>query len=92
MDFSSFFSLIISKFAPETNIFSFMAKRINRLKVILAEKNKTGRWLAEQMGRDKATVSKWCTNTSQPDVSTFVQIAELLGVDFKDLFNSSDQQ
>lgn len=69
-----------------------MAKRINRLKVILAEKNKTGRWLAEQMGRDKATVSKWCTNTSQPDVSTFVQIAELLGVDFKDLFNSSDQQ
>lgn len=43
-------------------------KKINRLKIVLAEKDKSNNWLAEQLGRDKATVSKWCTNTSQPDI------------------------
>lgn len=65
-----------------------MANDINRLKVVLVEKKKTGKWLAEQLGKDKATVSKWCTNTSQPDVATFRQIAKLLGVGIQELVNS----
>lgn len=69
-----------------------MANRINRLKVVLAEKGKTGKWLAEELGRDKATVSKWCTNRCQPDINTFLQIAMLLGVDIRDLFNSTESE
>lgn len=49
-------------------------KKINRLKIVLVEKEKTNNWLAEQLGRDKATISKWCTNTCQPDVETFIRI------------------
>ena len=61
-----------------------MAK-VNRLKVVLVEKNKTSKWLAETLGKDPATVSKWCTNTSQPSIETFLEIARLLEVDIKDL-------
>ena len=61
---------------------------INRIKVVLVEKKKTSRWLAESLGRNPATVSKWCTNTSQPDLSTLTRIAQLLDVDIKDLLNS----
>ena len=64
-------------------------KHINRLKVVLAEKQKTGKWLAEQLGKDPATVSRWCYNSVQPTVETFAKIAELLNVDMKELFNSS---
>jgi transcriptional regulator with XRE-family HTH domain len=64
-------------------------KPINRIKVMLVEKQKTGKWLAEQLGRDPATVSRWCSNTMQPSIETFAKIAELLNVDVKDLFNSS---
>jgi DNA-binding XRE family transcriptional regulator len=53
---------------------------MNRLKVVLAETKRTNRWLAEQLGKDEATVSKWCTNTSQPSLETLFQIAECLGV------------
>lgn len=60
-------------------------KRINRLKIVLAEKEKTNNWLAEHLGRDKATVSKWCTNTSQPDIETFIKISKLLDVELTDL-------
>ena len=60
-------------------------KRINRLKIILAEKEKSNNWLAEQLGRDKATISKWCTNTSQPDIETFIKISKLLNVELADL-------
>lgn len=67
-----------------------MANRINRLKVVLAEKGKTGKWLAEELGKDKATVSEWCTNRCQPDVNTFLQIAKLLEVDIRDLFNATE--
>jgi transcriptional regulator with XRE-family HTH domain len=56
---------------------------------MLVEKQKTGKWLAEQLGRDPATVSRWCSNTMQPSIETFAKIAELLNVDVKDLFNSS---
>jgi transcriptional regulator with XRE-family HTH domain len=64
-------------------------KPINRIKILLVEKQKTGKWLAEQLGKDPATVSRWCSNTMQPSIETFAKIAELLNIDMKDLFNSS---
>ena len=62
-----------------------MKEAINRIKVVLADKNKTNKWLAEQLGKDPATVSKWCTNTSQPGVETLIDIARLLDVEVGDL-------
>lgn len=62
-----------------------MNKDINRLKVVLAEKKRTNKWLAEQLGKDPGTVSKWCTNTMQPNLETLVDIAKVLEVDTKDL-------
>ena len=62
-----------------------MEKDINRIKIVLVEKKKTGKWLAEQLGKDPATVSKWCTNTMQPNLETLVAIAKALDVDVKDL-------
>ena len=62
---------------------------INRIKVVLVEKKKTNKWLAEQLSKDPATVSKWCTNTSQPDLNTLIKIARLLGIDIRELINSS---
>ena len=62
-----------------------MSKDINRLKVVLAEKKRTNKWLAEQLGKDPGTVSKWCTNTMQPHLETLVEIAKVLEVDTKDL-------
>lgn len=59
---------------------------INRLKVVLAEKKRTNKWLAEQMGVNPTTVSKWCTNSSQPDLGNLLRIADLLEVDIKELF------
>ena len=64
-----------------------MTKDINRIKVVLVEQKRTGKWLAEQIGRDPATVSKWCTNTSQPDLRTLIEIADCLQVDIKELLN-----
>ena len=63
-----------------------MSKDINRLKVVLAEKKRTNKWLAEQLGKDPATVSKWCTNTIHPNVETLVEIAKCLNVEIQDLF------
>ncbi len=62
-------------------------KEVNRLKIILAEKNKTGKWLAEQLGQDPSTVSKWCSNSSQPQLDTVIRIAELLEVNIEQLIN-----
>ena len=62
-----------------------MSKDINRLKVVLAEKKRTNKWLAEQLGKDPGTVSKWCTNTMQPNLETLGEIAKVLEVDTKDL-------
>ena len=62
-----------------------MAQDLNRLKVVLAEKKRTNKWLSEQVGKDPATVSKWCTNTMQPNLETLVAIAKALDVDVKDL-------
>lgn len=60
-------------------------ERINRLKVVLAEKNRKGKWLAEQLGKNEATVSRWCSNTAQPSLEMLVKIANVLNVDTKDL-------
>ena len=59
---------------------------INRIKVVLVEKKRTSKWLAEQMGVNPTTVSKWCTNSSQPDLASLLKIADLLKVDIKELF------
>ena len=67
-------------------------KDLNRLKLLLVEKKKTGKWLAEQLGKDQTTISKWCTNTIQPDLTTLNRIAELLDVDVKELINSNKEQ
>lgn len=64
-----------------------VTKDINRIKVVLVEKKRTNKWLAEQLGKHPATVSKWCTNTSQPGLETLLQIANVLDVDVKDLLN-----
>ena len=60
---------------------------LNRIKVVLVEQRKTGKWLAEQLGKDPSTVSKWCSNTTQPPLDMLVNIANLLKVDIKDLIN-----
>lgn len=58
---------------------------INRIKVILVEKKKTGKWLAEKLGKNPSTISKWCSNVSQPDLATLVKVANLLEVDVQEL-------
>lgn len=58
---------------------------VNRIKIVLFEKNHTSKWLAEQMGVTPSTVSKWCTNTSQPDLNSILKISDLLEVDIKEL-------
>ena len=58
---------------------------VNRIKLVLVEKKRTRKWLSEQMGVNPSTVSKWCTNTSQPDITSLLRIADLLEVDIKEL-------
>ena len=65
-----------------------MKQDINRLKVVLAEKKRTNHWLAAQLGKNEATISKWCTNSTQPSLDDLVAIAKCLEVDMKDLLNS----
>ena len=60
-------------------------KDLNRIKVLLAEKKKTSKWLAEQLGKDPATVSRWCTNVSQPSLDMIIKIADLLEIDYTEL-------
>ena len=64
---------------------------LNRLKVVLVEKDKTGKWLASQLGKSTCTVSKWCKNTVQPDLVTLDKIARLLDVDVKYLLNDTEK-
>ena len=63
--------------------------QINRLKVVLVEQQRTGKWLAEVLRKNEATVSRWCTNDSQPALETLLEIAKVLNVDIKDLLVSS---
>lgn len=60
-------------------------ERINRLKIVLAEKNRKGKWLAEQLGKNEATVSRWCSNTAQPSLEMLIRIASILNVDPREL-------
>lgn len=62
-------------------------KAINRIKVVLVEKSLSSKWLAEQLGKNEATISRWCTNDVQPPLTTLVKIAELLKVAPRDLLN-----
>ena len=66
-------------------------KQINRIKGALADTGKKGVWLAEQLGKAPVTVSKWCTNTTQPDLQTLDKISELLQIDIKDLLVSNKE-
>ena len=63
---------------------------LNRIKVVLVEQQKTGKWLAEQLGKSTCTVSKWCSNTIQPDLATLDKIATLLNVDRRELIAPSE--
>jgi transcriptional regulator with XRE-family HTH domain len=65
---------------------------LNRIKVVLVEQQKTGKWLAEQLEKSTCTVSKWCSNTIQPDLNTLDKIAKLLNVNVKDLLNNTEKQ
>ena len=60
-------------------------RQLNRIKVVLVEQNRTAKWLAEQIGKNACSVSRWCTNTSQPDITSLLKIADLLEVDIKEL-------
>ena len=62
---------------------------LNQLKIVLSKKKRTNKWLAEQLGVNQTTVSKWCTNTTQPDLQTLKRITELLEVNIQDLINFS---
>lgn len=71
-------------------------EQVNRLKIVLAEEQKSNKWLAEQLGKDQATISKWVTNSSQPDLKNLLRIAKTLNVDVARLLNADvlneDQQ
>jgi transcriptional regulator with XRE-family HTH domain len=62
-----------------------MDRKLNRIKTVLVDKGKSNKWLAEQLGKDPATISKWCTNTSQPSLEMMMTIAKLLQVELNDL-------
>lgn len=90
MDKPSFISQNLDKFARKLNKSKSMSN-FNRIKVVLVEKDKTGKWLAEQLGKSTCTVSKWCKNSIQPDIKTLNEIANLLDVDVKDLLVSNKE-
>ena len=68
-----------------------MAK-LNRIKAVLAEQEKTSKWLAEHVGKPACTISKWCSNSVQPDLNTLDQIAKLLDVNVKELLNDTEKR
>lgn len=73
----------------EIYINTSIMQNLNRIKIVLVEQNKTGKWLADQLGKSTCTVSKWCQNSIQPDLKTLNEIANLLKVDVKDLLVSN---
>lgn len=70
-------------------LFSMQMTKINKLKLVLVEKEKTNKWLAQELGMNETTISRWCTNVIQPPLEKLVKIAEALDVDVKDLLNST---
>lgn len=77
------FTILFINFALKLKYFD-MAD-LNQIKVLLVQKKRTGKWLAEQLGKSNCTVSKWCSNAAQPDLQTLEQIAKVLDVDKRDL-------
>lgn len=75
-----------------TNSTNIDTGRINRIKVVLVEQNRTGKWLAEQLGKNEATVSRWCSNSSQPSLEMLVKIASILNVNPRQLINGSNNE
>lgn len=67
-------------------------KNINRIKAVLADAGQTNKWLAEKLGKDPVTVSKWCTNTTQPDLQTLQKISMLLKTDIRNLLFSNEKE
>ncbi len=67
-------------------------EKINRLKIVLVEQGKTGKWLAGQLGKNEATISRWCSNTSQPSLEMLMKIAAILNVDARRLINSGIEE
>ena len=80
--------IILFNFAFKLN--NFTMKDLNRIKVVLVEKKRTAKWLAEELGKNPATVSKWCTKVSQPDLYTLDKIAMLLDIDKRELITGKD--
>lgn len=78
-------SIFMSNLAHKFKILNMDKKKLNRLKLVLVEKDKTGVWLAEQLGVTAVTVSKWCSNVTQPTLPTLDRIAELLECELRDL-------
>jgi len=76
-------------FASNTNKMDMKQNQINRLKIVLVEQGRTGKWLSEKLGKDPSTVSKWCSNKIQPSLEILDKIATLLEVDRRDLINKS---
>ena len=70
----------------------YLMNEINRLKIVLVEQKRTGKWLADQLSKDPSTVSKWCSNTTQPSLDTLMKISSLLNVDIHKLINKSDTE
>ena len=66
-------------------------ENLNRLKAVLSDAGQTNKWLAEQLGKDPVTISKWCTNTTQPDLQTLSRISDLLNIDIRELLVSRNQ-
>ena len=79
------FKLIIFLCLAMFKYFNMKTNDLNRIKVMLVEKKRTSKWLAEQLGKDPATISKWCTNTSQPSLEAIMKIADLLEVNYTEL-------
>ena len=76
-----------------TQNYDIMAEKdLNRIKVVLVEHKRTNKWLAEQLGRDQATISKWCTNSAQPSLEALIQIAQCLKVDVKELIRFPENE
>ncbi len=84
--FSEIIFVLLQAYLP-IYIYSMAKKDVNRLKIMLAVTKRSNKWLAEMLGKDQATISKWCTNTCQPDLETLIRISDLLKVDVNDLLN-----
>ncbi|GAA3592476.1 helix-turn-helix transcriptional regulator [Flavivirga amylovorans] len=67
-------------------------KQINRIRVVLAEQDRTNKWLSEKVDKNRTTVSRWCTNDMQPSLETLVEIAEALDVDIRELLNPTKDE